>query len=193
MLLGVAASAAGTAAAGSTALGLIPVVGTAASATGMLATGATLGVSSTVLSILQGLATASSVLGTISGARAEQDGLLMQATQTDLEAGQQQLDSQNRQVQMKRELLSVLGANRVTAAAAGIDLQGGISAAQEIEQKTAATREISIEREDDTFKRALFKARASGLRSRARDAGTAGLFKAFGQVAMAGMDVMERG
>lgn len=193
LLLGAAASAAGSAAAGTAALGFIPVAGAAASASGALATGATLGLSSTVLGILQGLATATSVLGTLSGARAEQEGLLLQATQTDLEAGQQQLESQNRQVKMKRELLTVLGQNRVTAAAAGIDLQGGLAQSQEIEQKTAATREISIEREDDQFKRAMLRARASGLRSRARDAGTAGLFKAFGTVASAGIDFLERG
>jgi hypothetical protein len=151
------------------------------------------GLSSTVLGILQGVATATSVLGTLSAASSEQQGLMLQAQEADLQTGQSGLDSANRQIRMKRELLQVLGANKVSAAASGIDLQGGIAAADATAQKQAATREISIEREDDQMRRALLKARANGLRARSRDAGSAGLVRAAGGFAQFGLDMAERG
>jgi hypothetical protein len=185
------AAAASATSAGLAAASFVPIAGAATSAASSLAAGA--GLTSTVLGILQGVATATSVLGSLSAASSEQQALMMQAQEAELQAGQGGLDSANRQIRMKRELLQVLGANKVAAAAAGIDLQGGIAADDATAQKVAATREISIEREDDQMRRALIKARASGLRSRARDAGTAGLVRAGGQFAQFGMDVAERG
>ncbi len=186
-----AASAASAGTAGLAAASLIPGIGAVTTASSTLAAGA--GLTSTVLGILQGVATATSVLGTLSAASSEQQGLMLQAQEADLQAGQGQLESANRQIAMKRELLHVLGANKVAAAASGIDLSGGIAVDDARAQTIAATREISIERQDDQMRRALLKARSAGLRSRGRDAATAGLVRSAGQFAQFGADIAERG
>lgn len=187
-----AASAGTTAAAGTLAAGAA-AVSTASAGAAAASTAAGAGISSTVLSILQGIATAAGVLGTLGAASSEQQALVMQAGEAELEANQGGLESANRQIAMKRELLKVLGANKVAAAASGIDLQGGIAQQDATAQKQAAAREISIERDDDQMRRALLKARANGFRARGRDAATAGLVRSAGQFAQFGADVAERG
>lgn len=183
LLLG--AAAASTASAG-TALGAVTALGTGATAA--------TGISSTVLNILSGVATAFGVLGTLSSATAQSNEATAQALETELQSGQEQLASENRATQMRRELMKVLGDNRVAAAASGVELGGGgIAAANELKNKQQAARDTSIDRQDDDYRRALLKARASGLRSRGRDAMTAGLVRSFGQVASFGLDVAERG
>ena len=170
--------------------------GTASAAAAALATGATAttSLSSTVLNILSGVATAFGVLGTLSSANAQQNEAGAQAIETELQAGQEQLATENRQTQMRRELMKVLGDNRVAAAASGVELGGGgIAAANELKQKQRAATDTSIDRQDDDYRRALLKARANGLRARGRDAMTAGLVRSIGQVAQYGADVVERG
>ena len=155
---------------------------------------ASAGLSSTVLNILSGVATAFGVLGTLSSANAQQNEAGAQALETELQVGQEQLATENRQTQMRRELMKVLGDNRVAAAASGVELGGGgIAAANELKQKQRAATDTSIDRQDDDYRRALLKARASGLRARGRDAMTAGLVRSFGQVAQYGADLVERG
>lgn len=163
--------------------------GTAAAATaGTAATTA-----STALTILSGVATAVGVLGTLSAASAEASGFRMEAMHTETEAGQQQLQSQQRQTNIKRELMRVLGENDVTIAAAGIDLSGGYAKAQRTAAQQGAVRALNVERQDDEHRRALLKARAQGLRTKARGVQQAGLLRAVGQVADYGFDVLERG
>lgn len=187
----------GAAAQGAAGLGAGLIGGGATAAAGILAPAAGFagfgGLSSGVLNILQGVATAASVLGSLSAAGSEAQALTLQAQETELQAGQEQLGSTNRQTAMRRELLRVLGDNRVASAAAGIDLQGGLAQDIERSNKEAAARELSIERDDDSMRRALFKARANGLRSRGRDASTAGLVRAAGQFASFGTDLLQRG
>lgn len=148
---------------------------------------------STALTILSGVATAASVLGGLSQANAQAEGFLQQAIMTDMEAGQEQVASQNRQTQIKRELMRVLGENQVASAAAGIDLSGGQAVAARQRDSEAATRALSIERDDDELRRALLKARARGLRTKADGVRQAGLLAAFGDVAQFGFDAVERG
>lgn len=175
----------------------IASAGTASAAAAALGAGGTVaatGISSTVLNILSGVATAFGVLGTLSSANAQQNEAGAQALETELQIGQEQLATENRQTQMRRELMKVLGDNRVAAAASGVELGGGgIAAANELKQKQKAATDTSIDRQDDDYRRALLKARASGLRARGRDAMTAGLVRSFGQVADFGLDVAERG
>lgn len=168
-------------------------LGGATAAAAASATAAT-SLSSTVLNILSGVATAFGVLGTISSANAQANEAAGQVLETQLQTGQEQLQSENRQTQMRRELMKVLGENRVAAAASGVELGGGgVAAANELKNKQQAARDTSIERADDDYRRALQKARVSGLRARGRDAMTAGLVRSFGQVAQYGADVLERG
>lgn len=185
---------AGSAAAGALGAGLIPGVGVASSAAAGVAGAAAGGTAlSTALSILQGVATVTSIFGTLGAAENEAIALEGSARMTELDAGQNQLASTQRQSVMKRELMRVLGENDVAIAAAGIDLTGGVAESSRAQIKGDASREISIEREDDELRRALLKARSSGLRTRAAGAREGGLLRAFGQGASLATDLFERG
>lgn len=162
------------------------VGGTAAAATGGTA-------ASTALTILSGVATAVSVLGTLGAANAQAEGLVQQSIMADMETGQEAVASQNRATTMKRELLRVLGENEVAVAAAGVDLTGGMAAEARRRDSEAASRALSIERDDDELRRAMLKARARGLRTKADGVRQAGLLEAFGDVAQFGFDAIERG
>lgn len=181
LLLGAAAASAGGAAA----------AGAGAVTAGAAGAAATTGLSSTVLSILSGIATATGVLGTLASARSESQLLQAQASETELQAGQERLGFAHRQILRQKALSGILGENRVAAAAAGIDLQGGIVADQERKVKQDALDDLTIDREDDQMRRAMLKARAANLRSRSREAGQAGLLKAFGQVADLGLNLAQ--
>lgn len=185
LLLGAAAA---SATAGTAAAAFVPGVAAASGAA------ASAGLSSTILSILSGTASVVGILGTLAGARSEQNAMEAQALETELQAGQEQLQSTNRQTALRRQLYQVLGENRVATAASGIELgANGIAGAEERRQQQLATGDLTIERQDDEMRRALLKARANGLRARGRDAMTAGLFRSFGQAASFGIDVFERG
>lgn len=186
LLLGAAAA---STAAGGAAAAFIPGIAAAGSA----ATAAG-GLSSTILSILSGTASVVGILGTLAGARSEQNAMEGQALETELQAGQEQLQSTNRQTALRRQLYQVLGENRVAAAASGIELgANGLAGAEERRQQQLATGDLTIERQDDEMRRAMLKARANGLRARGRDAMTAGLFRSFGQATSFGIDALERG
>lgn len=164
--------------------------GTAAAVAGGTAA-ATAG--STAFNILAGVATAGTVLGTlISGfeeARQSDD----LAAEAIVDAGQQQLRSTERQNQLRRELMRVLGENDVAAAAAGIDVSGGIAASQRRTANEDASRALSIERRDDELMRARLRARAAGLERRATGQRIGALVDAATQVAKFGMNVGARG
>lgn len=177
-------------------LGAAAAAGSAGAATATVGATATAagGLSSTILSILSGTASVVGILGTLAGARSEQNAMEGQALETELQAGQEQLASTNRQTQLRRQLYQVLGENRVAAAASGIELgANGLAGTEDRRQQQLATGDLTIERQDDEMRRAMLKARANGLRARGRDAMTAGLFRSFGQAANFGIDVMERG
>lgn len=166
------------------------LIGTAATA-GTAATGAA--TMSTALSIMAGVASAVGILGTLSTADANARSFEMQATQNDLQTGQEQLASTQRQTVMKRELLRVLGENDVAIAAAGIDLGGGVAENSRAQAKKDAARELGFERDDAELRRAMLKAKSRGLRLKAQNTRSASLLDAFGQAAEFGMDVAERG
>lgn len=163
----------------------------AAASAGTAATTAT--AASTAFSILQGVASVAAIAGTLSAAQGEARAFEASAVQTDLESGQQQLSSQQRQTEMKRELMRVLGENDVAIASAGIDLRGGVAENARAKARDDAARQLSIERDDADMRKSLMRLRASGLRTRASEARTGGLFRAAGQAAGFAADLSERG
>lgn len=165
------------------------VGGTAAAATAGTATTA----ASTALTILSGVATIAGIMGTLGAADANARSFEMSAIETDMQVGQEQLQAQQRQSTMKKELMRVLGENDVAIAAAGIDLSGGVAESSRAQIKDDATRQLGFEREDDELRRAMLKARGRGLRVKAQGTRDASLLSAFGQAAEFGMDVAERG
>ena len=153
----------------------IGAAGTAAAGAGA-ATG-----SAALLSALQGVATTVSILGTIGQTLSAFSASNDQANQAELEAGQNQLESAQRQTAMKRELFRVMGENDSRFAAAGIDLRGGIAANARKREKRRATEELSVERDSAQFKSALYRARATGLRRKATSQLFAGGIESVGQ------------
>lgn len=193
LLIGGAAAAAGslgTAASAITA-GASIAGGATALVPGVLAAGA--GLSSTVLTILSGLATAASVVGTMQSAQSDSTAAFSNAIQSDLEAGQSQVGSEQQATQLKRELAKVLGENDVAIAASGIDLGGGISDTTRAKAKQDTATQLSVNYQDDEMRRALLKARANGYRAQSASYESGGLLKAVGQVAEFGLGALQRG
>ncbi|CAN7376560.1 hypothetical protein LJR231_002266 [Phyllobacterium sp. LjRoot231] len=178
----------GLAAAGATAGAGAATAGAGAAAAGGLASA-----SSGVLSVLQGVSATLGILGKIGAGNAAADASNQQADQAELESSQEQLKQTQRQTVMKRELARVLGENDVTFAAAGIDLSSGIAQSAAANATKRATDEISVDRADSDFRRALLKQRASGFRSQARSSRTAGLLGALETGAGYGIDLAKRG
>lgn len=139
------------------------------------------------------LTSALSALGTIGAGMQAAATSREAAVQADLEAGQERVSSQQRTTEMKRRLLDVLGENDVTFAAAGIDISGGIAAGARQQAQQRATTEISIERRDSDFRRALHRMRASGYRRRASGEIGGALIGALGTGAEAYSDMSIRG
>jgi|GEM_PF-1811966 hypothetical protein len=150
--------------------------------------------SSSALSILQGVATAVSALGAIGGGLSAANASNEAATATELQAGQEQLASEQRSLTMKRELMKVLGENDVAFAAAGIDVgSGGIAEQTRTRAKQDAATDININRSQDEYRRALMQARARGLRRRGGEQVFSGLLSAVGTGVNYGMDLAGRG
>lgn len=148
---------------------------------------------STVLGILQGVATAAGVLGTLSAASSNVAEANANAAQADLEAGQSQVATEQNATQMKRELAKVLGENQVAFAAGGVDLTAGVAAEDAANQKKQTGEQLNIDRQQDDMRRALLKARANGYRAQAGSYQTGGLLSSVGQVADLGIDLAKRG
>lgn len=172
------------AAAGAAVTSFVPVASTVAST-------AAAGISA--LDILSGIATAASVLGTLTAGVSEAGMLDQQASEARIDAGQQQLQSQQRANDLRRELFKVLGENDVAFAAAGIDVGGGIAQSSRADATRMANRELTIERRDDDMRRAMLRARAQGLNRAAGATRGGALLKAIGQGADYGIDLVNRG
>ncbi len=173
----------------------LSAAGSGAAAAGTAAAGATTaaGASSGALTALQGFGSALKILGTIGAGVAAANESRQLATEADLQAGQEQVEGQQRQNRIRRELARVLGQNDVTYAAAGIDLSGGIAQEQATTARQRATDEITIDQRDTEFRRALYRQRASGYRARGRSQIGGALIGALGTAADFGMNVAERG
>jgi hypothetical protein len=156
---------------------LFSSVGLSGAAGGAAATGAS-GFSAASL-----FSTALQVLGGIGAGVAAKNQAYDMAAQTDLQAGQEQVQATQRQTAMKRQLLQVLGENDVTFASAGIDISSGIAQSSAKDAKTRAQQEISIDRNDTDFRRAILRMRASGQRAQGRSAMGGALLGALGTVA----------
>jgi hypothetical protein len=167
--------------------------GTAAAAGGAAATAGLFGTGLSAASILSGVATVGGVLATLGAANAQADSYNNEAAQTQLDAVTSDTAAVQKNTAMKRELMRVLGENAVTAAASGIDVGSGIAADQAYQAKATAATEISIDRSTQDARRAMFRARAAGLRQMAASAQSAGMWTAFGQLAQGGADIAKRG
>ena len=130
------------------------------------------------------------ILGQIGSGIAAKNQAENMAAQADLTAGQEHLQSTQRQTAMKRQLLQVLGENDVTFASAGIDISGGgIAQSAAADAKKRAAQEISIDRNDADFRRATYRLKAQGYRQQGRSALGGALLGALGTGIKTGLDI----
>ncbi len=172
---------AGTAAAGTAAVGTAAAAGTAAAG------------AASALSVLQGVATAVSVLGAIGGGISAMASANEQAEATELQMGQEHLAGEQRRLSMRRELARILGENDVAFAAGGVDVTSGIAANARRGASEDAAFDMSIDRGQDEYRRALLQVRARGLRRRGGEAMFGGLMQAAGAGLDYKMSLYERG
>lgn len=182
----------GTALAGGTAAAGTAAAGTAAAAATTAAVG-TAAASSTALQILQGVASLVAVVGAVGGGLSAMQTANEEAQATELQAGQEQLGGEQRRLTMRRELARILGENDVAFAAGGVDVTGGIAANARRGASQDATFDMSIDRSQDEYRRALLQVRARGIRRRGGEQMFAGLAGAAGAGLDYGMSVFERG
>ncbi|MGR3571174.1 hypothetical protein [Brevirhabdus sp.] len=173
------------------ALGLSGAGAAAGGAAG--AAGAAGGFGSTALTILQGGATALSVLGQLGASASAARQSETAALQADLQAGQEKVQGTQQQTRMKQELMRILGENQVATAAAGIDITAGIGQQANDAAKRRAASELSISRQNTDLQSALYRVRASGLRAKARGERAGGLLGAIGTGVGYGIDIAARG
>lgn len=153
--------------------------GTAAAATGAALGTAAAGASA--FSALSGIGSAIGMIGTIAGGFSKANESNEEASEADLQSGQDQIASEQRQTQMKQKLLDVLGQNDVTFAAGGTDTTQGIAANSRAAITADADNQISLENDDDDFQRKLLAARSANLRSAASGDVGGALLSALGQ------------
>jgi hypothetical protein len=166
---------------------------TTAGATAAAGAGGLFGSGISATAILSGAATVAGTLATLSAAGSKANAYKAQAAETEIEAVADDTQAIQKQTAMKRELMRVLGENTVNAAASGIDLGSGLAADTNYDASKRAAQELSIDRSTQDARRAMFRARASGFRQLAKSAKSEGRFAAFGQLAQAGLDMMQRG
>jgi len=155
-------------------------------ATATATAGGAAAASSSALSILQGVASAIAAIGAVGTGISAMAASEEAADQTELQAGQEKVQATQRQTQMKRELLRILGENDVAFAAGGVDVGagGGIAEQARASARKEAATEINIDRDNDEYRRALLRVRSRGLRRR----GGEQLLSGFGQAAGIGLD-----
>ena len=195
LLLGSAATAAGS---GATALGATGVgAGLASAGAGLTGLGTTLGaaggVGSLATGILGGTATAFSALSSLRAGQQQRDAYRQQATDAQLEATNEELQGQRREIGLKNELSSKLGSISSAYAAAGIDLSYGAAETASSTAGTKADQELSMDRATTEMRKARLNQRGGSYLGMAREARASSILQAAGQAAAGGLRIKNRG
>jgi hypothetical protein len=197
-LLGSVATAAGNCASAIGATGVGAGLASAGSALGGLATsigGAAggLGVGSLASGILGGTATAFSALSSLRAGQQQRDAYRQQAVDAQLEATNEELQGQRREIGLKNELSSKLGSISSAYAAAGIDLSYGAAETARATAGTTADQELTIDRATTEMRKARLNQRAGSYLGMAREARASSILQAAGQAATGGFRILNRG
>jgi hypothetical protein len=146
---------------------------------------------SSALGVLQGVATAGSMLSAGVGGLAALGQGLSRGALSDVEAEQERLAGEERAIRLKRELVQKIGANRVAFAASGVQigsgdaLEGSLRSEAEFETQLAGTnariKQLAAEQRADQYR---FQGYAGALAA-------AGKIGALG--ANYGLDIARRG
>lgn len=175
---------------------LASTFGGTAGAAGAAGTAATAGSSlfsgSSLLSVLQGTATALSVVGAIRAGQAQADAANAQARDADLQSQLEQNQGIERRNQLKRAMLENLGERDVAYAASGVDLSFGTPATARDQAVADANYQLSVDRETEEVRRQRLLGRAAGFRAQADEARSAGVIKALGAGIGGTADILRR-
>lgn len=147
-----------------------------AAATTAATTTATAG--SSLWSILQGTATALSVVGGLRAAQMQADARNAQAEDAKLEASMEGTRGAERRTAIKQRLVEDLGARDVAYAASGVDLSFGTPATARQGAVADANAALSTDNETENIRRNRLLSRAAQYRMMADDASSAGTLKA---------------
>ena len=178
---GTAAAGAGAAAAGTAA------AGTAAAA------GTSLFSASTIGTLLSGGASLVGAMAALRKGQDEADQLNLQAVDTDRQAGQADIDAENRQNSLRRGLIKQIGEQDVAYAASGLDLSFGTAAQARADAEKDAANALTTDTENEAATKLALARRAQQYRMAAKQARSAGMLSAIGTGIGAAADIFARG
>lgn len=141
-------------------------------------TTATASAGSSLWSILQGTATALSVVGGLRAAQMQGDARDAQAADAAQEAAMEGTRGIERRTAIKQRLIQDLGARDVAYAASGVDLSFGTPATARQEAVADANAALSTDTETENIRRNRLLSRSAQFRMMADDARGAGTLKA---------------
>lgn len=136
-----------------------------------------MGIGSTALGVMKGVATAGSLLAGLGASNAQAQAYKDQAAQAQIQKTSEQAQGVQRTTAMKKELLRVVGENDVAFAAAGIDVGSGMAAEAESDAVDDASREISIDRATTDARMSMLDAQSRAYRRMAKSTRSGGLLK----------------
>lgn len=148
----------------------------AATAAPVAATAASAG--STLMSILQGTATALSVVGGLRAAQMQADARNAQAEDAKLEASMEGTRGIERRTALRQRMVEDLGARDVAYAASGVDLSFGTPATARNQAVSDANAALSTDAQTENIRANRLMSRAAQYRMMAEDAQASGTLKA---------------
>jgi len=153
--------------------------------------GALTGAGSSALGILQGVATAASVASTLVGGIGQNAEAQTNAQLAELQGNTDFVASQQKVLDIKRDLAQKIGEARVAFAGSGLDISSASSVEDDLENQ--AKFQTAIEQDNATLQKQQAMLRAAQYRnSGALDLAGASL-KALGQAGSYGLDIAKRG
>jgi hypothetical protein len=146
---------------------------------------------SSALGILQGVATAASVVSTLVGGIGQADEAQQNARLVELQGNSEFLASQQKALDIKRDLAQKIGEARVAFAGSGLDISSASSVEGDLEDQ--ADFQTSIEKLNGQQAKQMAAARAAQYRSSGTYDLVGASLKALGQVGGYGLDIAKRG
>lgn len=151
------------------------------------------GAGSTAFSILQGVATAGSILATLAGGAASNAEAGEQAQLAEINAEGDRLASEERALRIRRDLLQRVGAARVAFAGSGVSIAAGQPAAVEQDLRRQASFELGLEKSNAALRRASGELKARSIRRGGQVDLTGSYLKAGITGLNYGLDIAKRG
>lgn len=167
--------------------------GTAGASAGLASAAAAGGTSLSLMNLINGVATAGSILSGVMGGKAQSQQLETQARMAEIDAGQQAVESERRANDIRRKALQAQASNAVAFAASGID--GTIGTPADINAGIASDALYQTETERQNAERQRLRGRiaAAGYRTAAGNAEAGGMLNGLLQGSKFALSLANRG